>query len=65
MVPIQDFSVSIHKTRGSEWSNRAYKGCLEHRCGRFYTRLYGKTNELARTGVGAMAFGLVPRLSKQ
>ena len=24
-LPIQDFSVSIHKTRGSEWSNRAYK----------------------------------------
>ena len=24
-VPIQYFSVSIHKTRGSEWSNRAYK----------------------------------------
>ena len=24
-VPIQGFSVSIHKTRGSEWSNRAYK----------------------------------------
>ena len=24
-VPIQDFSVSIHKTRGSEWSNRAYR----------------------------------------
>ena len=24
-VPIQEFFVSIHKTRGSEWSNRAYK----------------------------------------
>ena len=24
-VPILDFFVSIHKTRGSEWSNRAYK----------------------------------------
>ena len=24
-VPIQDFFVSIRKTPGSEWSNRAYK----------------------------------------
>ena len=24
-APILGFSVSIHKTRGSEWSNRAYK----------------------------------------
>ena len=24
-VPIQDFFVFFHKTRGFEWSNRAYK----------------------------------------
>ena len=31
-VPIRDFLISIHKTRGFEWQTAHPKGCQENRC---------------------------------
>ena len=46
-VPIQDFFVSIHKTRGSEWSNHANKrASRESLCFNMQIRKYLEVNKL-------------------
>ena len=59
-VPIQDFFVAIHKTRGSEWSNRAYKRVSrESRCNLILSGVALHKIDLGWLTLGCVGWGIV------